>query len=80
MLSPCKIWWYVVWYRQEAIFVGLETEKLFLRPSKAAQLIDTSRQTLYNWMRLPGFPVYRIGGSTLIAADELVEWIKTQGR
>ena len=60
--------------------MGLETEKLFLRPSKAAQLNDTSRQTLYNWMRLPGFPVYRIGGSTLIAADELVEWIKTQGR
>lgn len=60
--------------------MGLETEKLFLWPSKAAQLIDTSRQTLYSWMRLPGFPVYRIGGSTLIAADELVEWIKTQGR
>lgn len=60
--------------------MGLETEKLFLRPSKAAQLVDTSRQTLYAWMRLPGFPVYRIGGSTLIVADELVEWIKTQGR
>lgn len=55
-------------------------EKLFLRPSKAAQLVDRSRQTLYNWMRMPGFPVYRIGESTLIAADELVEWIKTQGR
>lgn len=61
--------------------MGLETEKLFLRPSKAAQLVDTKQaKTLYAWMRLPGFPVYRIGGSTLIAADELVEWIKTQGR
>ena len=60
--------------------MGLETEKLFLRPSKAAQLVDTSRQTLYAWMRLPGFPVYRIGGSTLIVASDLIEWAKTQGR
>lgn len=55
-------------------------EKIFLRPSKAAQLVDRSRQRIYHWMNLPGFPVYKIGGSTLIAADELVEWIKTQGK
>ena len=55
-------------------------EKLFLRPAKAAQLVDTSRQTLYNWMKIPGFPAYRIRGSTLIPADELVEWIKTMGK
>lgn len=55
-------------------------EKLFLRPSKAAQLVGTSRQTLYSWMKMPNFPVYRIGGSVLIHADELVAWIKSRGR
>ena len=55
-------------------------EKQFLRPSKAAQLVDTSRQTLYGWMKRPDFPVYRIGGSVLIPADEVVAGIKSQGR
>lgn len=53
-------------------------DKLAVKPSEAARLVDVSRTTLYRWMNQEGFPVVRLGGCTRILVDDLREWVKKQ--
>ena len=53
-------------------------ERLAVKPSEAARMLDVSRPTLYQWMNRQDFPVVRIGGCVRIPVDDLREWVKAQ--
>lgn len=53
-------------------------EPLAYTVSEAARLASVSRPTLYAWMKLPGFPVFRIGGCTRIPAGAFRTWLNEQ--
>lgn len=53
-------------------------DKLAYSPANAAKLADVSRQTIYRWMRLDGFPVAHIGGCTRIPAEAFKRWLEAQ--
>lgn len=55
-------------------------DKLAVKPTEAARLLDVSRPTLYQWMNRADFPVVRIGGCVRIPIDDLREWVRAQGR
>ena len=54
------------------------TGKLALTVTEAAQLASVSRPTLYRWMKLDGFPVFKLGGCTRIPAQAFVLWLESQ--
>lgn len=56
------------------------TAAKWMNPTGAAQYAHVSRPTIYRWMRMGGFPVYRVGGCTRIPKDELDAWIIKEGR
>lgn len=53
-------------------------EKLAFTVSEAARAAGVSRPTVYRWIRIPGFPVARIGGCTRIPAEAFKRWIDKQ--
>ena len=54
------------------------TGKLALTVTEAAQLASVSRPTLYRWMKLDGFPVFKLGGCTRIPAQASALWLESQ--
>ena len=40
--------------------------------------IEVSRPTVYRWMRLPGFPVVRLGNCVRIPAKAFEKWLEDQ--
>ncbi len=44
-------------------------EILAYTPTTLAVAMDVSRPTIYRWMRLPGFPVVRLGNCTRIPVE-----------
>lgn len=46
--------------------------------TEAAQLAGVSRPTFYNWMKIPGFPAFKIGGCVRIPAQAFAEWLEQQ--
>lgn len=57
---------------------GSQFEPLAVSVTKAAQMLDVSRVKLYDLIHQGGFPVFHLGGRTLISVDGLREWVKTQ--
>lgn len=55
-------------------------DKLAVKPTEAARLLDVSRPTLYQWMSRSDFPAVRIGGCIRIPVDDLREWVRTQAK
>lgn len=53
-------------------------EPLAVSVTKAAQMLDVSRQKMYCLIHQQGFPVFRLGGRTLVSVDGLREWVKAQ--
>lgn len=53
-------------------------EKLAFTISEAARAAGVSRPTVYRWIRIPGFPVARIGGCTRIPVEAFRRWINQQ--
>ena len=53
-------------------------EKLAFTVSEAARAAGVSRPTVYRWIRIPGFPVARIGGCTRIPVEAFRRWINQQ--
>ena len=45
---------------EECLDVGLRPAAV--NPATAARLVSVSRSTIYRWMEIPGFPVFRVGG------------------
>lgn len=56
----------------------MSVEKLVFTPVEAAQAAGISRQTLYRWMNMDGFPVARIGGCTRIPVAAFRLWLEQQ--
>lgn len=54
------------------------TERLAYTPTEAARLAGISRPTMYRWMKIPGFPVFRIDGCTRIPAKAFNTWLNAQ--
>lgn len=54
---------------------GTEYPRLAYTVTQAAEAVGISRPTLYEWMRLDGFPVVRIGGTVRIPVDSFREWL-----
>lgn len=44
-------------------------------PATAAKVAEVSRPTIYRWMKIDGFPVFRIGGCTRIPAEAFSRWL-----
>lgn len=53
-------------------------EKLAFTVSEAARAAGVSRPTVYRWIRIPDFPVARIGGCTRIPVEAFKRWINQQ--
>ena len=53
-------------------------ETLAYRPAMAAEAAGVTRQTLYRWMHIEGFPVAHIGGCTLIPVQAFKRWLNEQ--
>jgi len=56
----------------------MASERLAYTVTEAAKLAGVSRPTFYNWMRLPNFPAFRIGGCVRIPAKGFAEWLEQQ--
>lgn len=55
-------------------------EKIALNVAEAAGLVGISTKTMYEWVKIRGFPAAKIGGRVIIYYDGLKEWIKNQTR
>ncbi|MBQ9851751.1 MAG: helix-turn-helix domain-containing protein [Ruminiclostridium sp.] len=53
-------------------------DRLAYTPTEAAKLAGISRPTLYRWMKIDGFPVFRINGCTRIPAHAFNAWLNEQ--
>ena len=47
-------------------------------PTTLAEAMSVSRPTVYRWMRLPGFPVVRLGNCTRIPVEAFKHWLDKQ--
>ena len=47
-------------------------------PTTLAEAMSVSRPTVYRWMRLPGFPVVRLGNCTRILVEAFKRWLDEQ--
>ena len=57
---------------------AFETPKLAISAAQAAELLSVSKPTIYQMMKIEGFPVFKVGGRTLISTQGLAEWVKAQ--
>lgn len=55
-----------------------QLEPLAVSVTKAAEMLDVSRPKLYELMHHEDFPVFRLGGRTLISVEGLREWVRKQ--
>lgn len=44
----------------------------------AAELLQVSTKTMYDWANIPGFPALRIGNCIRIPYDLLMDWVNAQ--
>lgn len=47
-------------------------------PTTLAEAMSVSRPTVYRWMRLPGFPVVRLGNCVRIPMKAFERWLDEQ--
>lgn len=53
-------------------------EILAYTPNTLAEAMHASRPTVYRWMRIPGFPVVRLGGCVRIPVKAFEQWLNEQ--
>lgn len=53
-------------------------EILAYTPTTLAEAMSVSRPTVYRWMRLPGFPVVRLGNCVRIPMKAFERWLDEQ--
>ncbi len=49
-----------------------------LTVAQAAELLQVSTKTLYNWVHIHGFPCLKLGNTIRIREDLLLEWVGQQ--
>ena len=54
------------------------TTPRILTVPQAAELLQVSTKTLYNWVHIPGFPAFKMGNTIRIRDDLLMEWVARQ--
>lgn len=54
------------------------TERLTVSAAEAAIMLGVSKPTMYRYMHTAGFPVFHIGGRSLISVDGLKAWVERQ--
>ena len=55
------------------------TTPRILTVSQAAELLQVSTKTLYNWVHIQGVPAFKLGNTIRIRDDLLMEWVAQQG-
>ena len=45
---------------------------------EAAKLLKISAKTCYDWTHIEGFPAFKIGNTTRIPRDLLMDWVNAQ--
>lgn len=53
-------------------------DRLTYSPAEAAKVLGLSRPTVYTLMKRIDFPSFKVGSRTLVSADGLREWVKSQ--
>ena len=53
-------------------------EKLALSPTETAEVLGLSRPTVYQLMKRPDFPAFRVGRRTLVSAELLRDWVRAR--
>lgn len=53
-------------------------DKMILTVKEAAEILDISVTTCYEWTHVEGFPLVKIGNCIRIHRDQLMEWFKEQ--
>ena len=56
----------------------MDTEKITYSVKEAAEALGVGTNQVYDLVKVPGFPVIRIGKRYLISKDGLREWIQAQ--
>ena len=59
---------------------AMTTERIALNVSEAAALLGISRPTMYQLMKRPGFPAFKVGTRTLISKAALLRWVDEQAK
>ena len=52
--------------------------RIAVSPPEAARMLGISKPKMYEVMRQPGFPAFKLGGRTLISVDGLRQWVADQ--
>ena len=58
--------------------MGTISDKLAYSITETAAVLGISRPTVYKLIHTEGFPVFRLGGRTLISSAGLDEWIRAR--
>lgn len=53
-------------------------DKLAYSSTETAQVLGVSRPTVYQLMKRADFPVFKVGSRTLVSAEGLRAWVRTQ--
>lgn len=53
-------------------------DKMILTVPEAAEILDISAATCYEWTHIDGFPLVKIGNISRIHREQLLEWFKDQ--
>lgn len=51
---------------------------LAVSPPQAARMLGVSKPKLYEVIRQPGFPAFRLGSRVLISVDGLRKWVEAR--
>ena len=55
-------------------------DALAYRPAEAARAVGLSRSLLYQLIRAGTIHAFKVGGATLISADEIRRWVAEQAQ
>lgn len=55
-------------------------EKLTLSVTEAAAVVGVSRSTMYQMVKIDGFPTVHIGNRVLVSAKGLERWVDEQAK
>lgn len=58
--------------------MAVASDKMILTVKEAAELLDISVNTCYEWTNIEGFPAVKIGRCIRIHRDQLMEWFKAR--
>lgn len=59
---------------------GEGMEKLTLSVTEAAAVVGVSRSTMYQMVKIDGFPTVHIGNRVLVSAKGLERWVDEQAK